>query len=95
MHYFSFSTRPGAVFIKKRAGTRYAKIVFLHPVRSAGHVVHAGASRARNIDAPFSCSRWPGAVSTKSTLGHVTLNFCFLHLVSSVGHVVHFGMSEA
>jgi hypothetical protein len=46
MHYFSFSTRPGAVFIKKRVGTRYAKIVFLHPVRSAGHVVHAGASRA-------------------------------------------------
>jgi hypothetical protein len=46
MHYFSFSTRPGAGFIKKRVGTRHAKSVFLHPVRSAGHVVHAGASRA-------------------------------------------------
>jgi hypothetical protein len=27
---------------KKRAGTRYAKRVFLYPVRFVGHVVHSG-----------------------------------------------------
>jgi hypothetical protein len=28
---------------KKRARTRYAKLVFLHTVRSGGHVVRSGA----------------------------------------------------
>jgi hypothetical protein len=33
-------------FHKKHVGTRYAKLVFLHPVESSGHVVHFGASGA-------------------------------------------------
>jgi hypothetical protein len=40
-------------FYKKCIGTRYAELVFLHPVGSAGHIVHFGASGARNIDALF------------------------------------------
>jgi hypothetical protein len=33
-------------FDKKRAGTRYSKLVFLHLVGYAGNVVHSGASVA-------------------------------------------------
>jgi hypothetical protein len=31
-------------FDKKRAGTHYTELVFLHPGRFAGHVVHSSAS---------------------------------------------------
>jgi hypothetical protein len=45
-------------FHKKQAGTRYAELVFLHPVRSVGHIVHFGAQGAQNVDALFSLLRW-------------------------------------
>jgi hypothetical protein len=41
-----------------RAGTHYTEFVFLHPVRSAGHVVHLVASEARNADALFLMLGW-------------------------------------
>jgi hypothetical protein len=64
-------------FHKKRAGTRYAKLVFLHLVGCAGHIVHSGASTLRNIDALFSCSGGTCTDSTKSASGHVMPNLCF------------------
>jgi hypothetical protein len=33
-------------FHKKRVRTRYAEVVFLHPVRFVGHVVHSSVSVA-------------------------------------------------
>jgi hypothetical protein len=38
---------------EKPAGTHNAKLVFVHPVRSVGHVGHSGASGLRNVDALF------------------------------------------
>jgi hypothetical protein len=45
-------------FHKKRVGTNYDKIVFLHPVGYAGHVVHSGASEARKVGALFFMLVW-------------------------------------
>jgi hypothetical protein len=46
------------IFDKKSAGTRYAKVVFLLVMGSAGHVVHFGASRAQHVDALFFMLEW-------------------------------------
>jgi hypothetical protein len=43
----------GCGLLKKHAGTRYAKHVFLDLVGCVGLVVHSGAFGARNVDALF------------------------------------------
>jgi hypothetical protein len=64
-------------FDKKRDGTHYAKLLFLLPMGSVGHVVHSVATGAQNIDPLFLCSSGHYAVSIKSASGHVTSNLCF------------------
>jgi hypothetical protein len=62
--------------------------VLLHLVRSAGHIVHSGAS---NFDALFFMLRWERYNMTKSVPGHTEI--VFLHPMGSASHVVHAGVS--
>jgi hypothetical protein len=64
-------------FNKKHAETFYSELVFSHPVGSAGHVVHSGASTSQNANAVIFMLRWADAVSINSARGHVTPNLCF------------------
>jgi hypothetical protein len=80
-------------FYKKRVQTRYIKLVFLHPVGSAGHVVHSGASEAQNIDTLLFMLRWVLFGFHKKHAGTRNAELIFLHPMGSAGHVTHFGSS--
>jgi hypothetical protein len=53
-------------FDKKRFRTRCAKLVFLHLMESAGHVVHSVRSRHETSTRYFSCLDGTGTYSTKA-----------------------------
>jgi hypothetical protein len=72
-------------------GTRYAKLLFLHPVGSVGHVVHSGASGVRNVDALFFMLRLDRYAFDKKRVGRHYAELVFLHPVGSACHVVHSG----
>jgi hypothetical protein len=82
-------------FNKNRNGTCYTVLVFLHPVLSAGHVMHSGASEVQNIIALFFMLGWDWFGFNKKHVGTCYAELVFLHHVGSVGHVVHSGASGA
>jgi hypothetical protein len=61
-------------FHKKLTGTRYAELVFSHPMGSTGRAVYSGVSGRDMSMSYFSSSRRPGAVHIKTAPGHFTTN---------------------
>jgi hypothetical protein len=59
-----------------------------------GHVLHSGASKARNVDTLFFMLGWDRCRFHKKCVGTRYVELMFLHPMRSVGHVVHFGVSR-
>jgi hypothetical protein len=92
---FSCSGGPNADS-KKHVGTRYAKLLFLHPMRYAGKVVHSAASRAGNIGALFFMLGWSRCGYLKKCVRTRYAKLVFWNPVGSpTGHVVHSAASGA
>jgi hypothetical protein len=76
-------------FYKKCVRTRYAELLFLHPLGSAGHIMHSGASGLRNVNALFFMLEWDQYGFNKNRAGTRYAESLFLHPVGSAGHIVH------
>jgi hypothetical protein len=59
-------------FDKKRFRTRYAELLFLHPMGCTGHVMHSSVFESRNVDTIFFMLGCDQYGSYKSALEHVT-----------------------
>jgi hypothetical protein len=66
---------------RKRAGTRYAELVFLHLVRSIGHVMRSGVSRVSNAEELFFMLGWARCGSQKKHTRTRYTELVFLHPV--------------
>jgi hypothetical protein len=77
MQYFLCSGGTGVDSIKRTSGHVTPNLCFLHPVGSAGHVMHSVRLGHEMMTHNFSSSGGPGAVSIKHAPGHLMLNLCF------------------
>jgi hypothetical protein len=80
--------------LTKNIGTCYTKVVFLHPAGSARHVMHSGASGARNVIALFFMLMWDWYGFNKDRTGRRYAELVFLHPMGFADHVEHFGASR-
>jgi hypothetical protein len=64
-------------FHRKHVGTRYAVLVFLHPVGSAGEEVHSGGAGAGSVNTLFFTLGVGRCGVHKKHAGYVTVNLCF------------------
>jgi hypothetical protein len=72
-------------FHKSHAGTRYAELVFLHPVGSAGHIMHSAASEAQIVKPLFLLLEWDHYGLNKKHARISYMEHEFLHPVRFVG----------
>jgi hypothetical protein len=81
--------------INSTPGHITSNLCFLHPVGSAGHVVHSSASGLQNIDTIFFVLWWAQCGFHKKCTKTCYTKVVFLNLVASAGHIVHSGASKA
>jgi hypothetical protein len=93
-HYFSCSDATSTGSTKSATGHIMPNL-FFYMVGITGHVVHSGASGARNVDALSFMLGWDRYGFNKKHTGTCYAELVFLHLVGSMGHVVNSGASRA
>jgi hypothetical protein len=75
--YFLSSGGTGKDLTKSVLGHVVLNLCSLHPVGSAGHVVHFGAFAVQKVNALFFMLGWYRFRFDKKQVGHVMSNLCF------------------